>query len=69
MKAVTLTLALLTAATVTSAFAEGGADRLQARSAQWAMQRAQAEQAVANAQGAQQQRQADAQPSNDKPAS
>ncbi|MGE7991094.1 hypothetical protein ACQKPE_08600 [Pseudomonas sp. NPDC089554] len=44
MKALTFALTLLAATTVTSAFAEGGSDRLKERSDQWAMQRQQQQQ-------------------------
>lgn len=44
MKTLTCALALLATISATSAFAEGGADRLKERSDQWALQRQQAEQ-------------------------
>ncbi|QXH44566.1 hypothetical protein KSS93_16915 [Pseudomonas xanthosomatis] len=43
MKTLSIALALLAASTVTSAFAEGGAERLKERSEQWAQQREQAQ--------------------------
>ncbi|QXH58886.1 hypothetical protein [Pseudomonas maumuensis] len=46
MKTVAVVLTLLATISATSAFAEGGADRLKERSAQWALQRQQAEQVV-----------------------
>lgn len=69
MKTLPLILALLATTTVTSVFAEGGADRLRERSDQWAMQREQSQQALAKAKAEQDNRQADAQRQADKPAS
>jgi len=50
MKTLSIALALLAASTVTSAFAEGGAERLKERSDQWAQQREQAQKQEALAQ-------------------
>ncbi|MDF0732142.1 hypothetical protein P0Y43_15605 [Pseudomonas entomophila] len=47
MKALSFALALLATTTVTSAFAEGGADRLLERQAQWALQIQQQQEVVA----------------------
>ncbi|MFV3402930.1 hypothetical protein ACNFIC_03115 [Pseudomonas sp. NY15463] len=69
MKTLPLILALLASTTVTSVFAEGGADRLHERSAQLAAHREQSQQALAKAKAEQDNRQADAQRQADKPAS
>ncbi|MDH0301942.1 MULTISPECIES: hypothetical protein [unclassified Pseudomonas] len=47
MKTIACAAALLAAISATSAFAEGGADRLRERSEQWALQRQQAAEQVA----------------------
>ncbi|QVM93825.1 hypothetical protein JYG34_12780 [Pseudomonas entomophila] len=47
MKPLLCALTLLTMTSMTTAFAEGGADRLKERSDQWALQRQQAQQTVA----------------------
>ncbi|MBV4531302.1 hypothetical protein HU719_007780 [Pseudomonas sp. SWRI107] len=69
MKTLAIALALLATTTVTSAFAEGGADRLRERSDQWAVQRQQAQEAVAKRQAEQANRQADVPRTEAKPAS
>lgn len=69
MKTLTIALALLAATTVSSAFAEGGADRLRERSDQWAAQRQQAQEAVAKREAEQGNRQADVPRTEAKPAS
>jgi hypothetical protein len=47
MKPLLCALALLTMSSMTTAFAEGGAERLKERSDQWALQRQQAQETVA----------------------
>lgn len=47
MKPLLCALALLTMSSMTTAFAEGGAERLKERSDQWALQRQQAKDALA----------------------
>ena len=69
MKTLAIALSLLATTTVTSAFAEGGADRLRERSDQWALQRQQAQEAVAKRQAEQGNRQADVPRTEAKPAS
>ncbi|MDF9616422.1 hypothetical protein P5705_02085 [Pseudomonas entomophila] len=60
MKPLLCALALLTMTAMTTAFAEGGADRLKERSDQWALQRQQAQEALAKELPRQDQHQAEA---------
>ncbi|WP_414155455.1 hypothetical protein [Pseudomonas sp. BNK-43-a] len=52
MKSLRYALALLAATAVTSAFAEGGADRLQEHHARWALQQQQSKDMVAKREAA-----------------
>ena len=69
MKALPLILALLATTSVTSAFAEGGSDRLLQRSEQLAQQRQQAQEALAQSKAQPSNTQAQAERQADKPAS